>query len=677
MEINYRQLNPLGFHLLVLLRDVSIRNIIQYGGSSSGKTYSTAQIILLLTEWEGSNTLVLRKVGASISDSVFQDFVRAADQLGISGDFKFSEATKKIKCLRNNAYIRFKGLDDAEKIKGLSNFKRVVMDELSEYDEEDYNQISLRLRGIEGQQIIATFNPIKETHWIKRKLFDTQTWDEIPYDNVVIDGRRIRKELTKVKSMRINNPYEIMNPKTGKMETHASDTVVIQTTYLNNFWVVGSPDGKYGYYDEQCIARFEWFRKNNPDYYNVYALGEWGVIQTGSEFFGSFNRGRHTGRYPFDPELPVHLCVDNNVLPYITNLFYQIDYSDGKEIRQFDELCVGNPDNTVRRSARLVAERLHGYGVSKVFLHGDASAKAANTIDEKKRSFMDLYIETLRAEGIEVEDKVGNKNPSVVMSGEFINAIFDGLFPDLGIGIDEERCHKSIEDHMCVQKDENGGMLKTRIKDKLTGQTYEEHGHCSDCLRYVVCDLYRDEFIKFSNMRNRNLYAKSGALSVYHPDVECSYSADVMYAMPNVNGKFCMVYGKRCGERWHIVHSEMCETVSTSEIKERVKRWNPTVTIFECSDSYFPFIRELRKEMSGVRVMREGGDLDRRIAATSDYVRGNVLFNDTAMTEDAGYSAFIDNLLDYSKDGDCKEASAVLSGFSMFVAKSFSTAKTT
>lgn len=82
----------------------------------------------------------------------------------------------------------------------------------------------------------------------------------------------------------MNEPKQIMNVRTKEIVEHPGDTVLIQSTYLNNFWVVGSPDGTYGYYDEQCVADFEKDRINDPDYYNVYALGEWGVIRTGSEF---------------------------------------------------------------------------------------------------------------------------------------------------------------------------------------------------------------------------------------------------------------------------------------------------------------------------------------------------------------------------------------------------------
>lgn len=667
MEINPKKLNPVGFHLMKLMQDTTIRFIILFGGSSSGKTYSVAQMVLIFTLWEGTNTLVMRKVGASIKDSIYQDFVTAASQLGISKMFKFQDGIKTIKCLTNGARIVFKGLDDSEKIKGLSSFKRVVMDEWSEFDEEDFKQIRLRLRGMEGQQIICTFNPIKETHWIKKKLFDTQKWHDVPME-IEIAGRVIPSELTGVKSIRMNEPREIMHKRTGEIIHHDPDTVVIQTTYLNNFWVVGSPDGTYGYYDEQCIATFEFDRINDPDYYNVYALGEWGVIRTGSEFFGSFNRGKHSKEVLYNSSLPVHICVDSNVLPYITCTYWQVDIGAKTTIYQFDETLASSPNNTVRKSAKLVAKRLRELAPDKIFIHGDASTRASNNIDDEKRSFLDLFIDTLHNEGIEVEDKVSTKNPSVPMSGEFINAIFDEIMPGYEIVIGEN-CNTSIEDYMSVQKDVNGAILKTKVKNKITMQTYEEHGHISDTFRYIVTDILRDEFLLFSNRRKRNLYAKDGTIHFYNPNTDCQYSRDIVYAQPNINGKYVMVHGKMCGDRWHITNIAFRETTSTEEIRQSLVAEQGVQTIVECASAYFRFVRELRKDIPGVRVMNEVADIDRRIAATSDFVREHLQFNFDKMNDDVEYAQFMSNLLDYNKDSDCKEASAVLSGFIKFVVK--------
>lgn len=667
MQINHKKLNPLGFHLLKLLQDATIRLIILYGGSSSGKSYSVAQLILIMTLWDGENTIVMRKVGASISKTIYEDFKVAAKQLGIFHLFKFKDGVRQIVCLTNGAKIDFGGLDDPEKIKGISNYKRVFLDEWSEYEKEDFKQVRKRLRGKEGQQIITAFNPIKETHWIKKDVFDVERWHDVPMD-IEIAGMSVPSELTMVKSMRMNEPKMILNPRTKEVEEHASDTIAIQTTYLNNFWVVGSPDGTYGYYDEQCIADFEKDRLNDPDYYNVYALGEWGVIRTGSEFFGSFNRGKHSAEVRYDPRLPIHISVDSNVLPYISCTYWQVDTNNGVEIRQVDETCAESPNNTVRKAAKLVAKRLRELCPEKVYIHGDASTKAANNIDDEKRSFLDLFIDTLHKEGCDVVDRVSNKNPSVPMSGEFINAIFDGILPGLNIIIGEN-CKTSIEDYMSIQKDVNGAILKTKVKNKTTMQTYEEHGHCSDTFRYVVVDILRDEFLLFSNKRKRNLYAKDGAIHFYNPATECKYSRDVVYAMPNINGKFTLVHGKLCGDKWHIVDVAFRETTSTDEIGRILVAANGTQTIIECGDAYFRFVKDMRKELPSIRVMREVLDFDRRIAATSDFVRNHLLFNETKLNDDVEYSQFMSNLFDYNKDNGNKEASAVLSGFIQFVVK--------
>lgn len=666
MIVNYKKLNPNGFYLLKYLQDIAIRFIILYGGSSSGKSYSVAQTILIQTLQDGENTLVMRKVGASIQKTIYEDYKVAAKGLGIDHLFKFQQNT--IKCLYNGAKIDFSGLDDPEKIKGISNYKRVHLEELSEFDEPDLKQIRKRLRGKVGQQIICTFNPVSETCWIKKKLFDTEKWHDVPM-TVEIAGKALPEELTKVKSIRMNSKKSILNPRTRQIEEHAPDMVVIQSTYLNNFWVVGSPDGTYGYYDEQCIADFEKDRLNDPDYYNVYALGEWGVIRTGSEFFGSFHRGRHSGEHPYIPDLPIHISVDNNVLPYISVSYWQVDLSTGIKIWQFHETCAESPNNTVKKSSKLVGKYLKDIGYcDKVYLHGDASTKAANSIDDEKRSWMDLFIDTLQKEGFEIEDKVGNKNPSVAMTGEFINAIFDEIVPGIEIGIDES-CTVSIEDYMSVQKDANGAILKTKVKNKITMQTYEEHGHLSDTFRYVVADLCHEEYTAFSNRRKRNLYGNKGAFSYFNPDTKHEYSNKIVYVVPNVNGRFLLVQAFRCGEKWHLVDIAYRQTASMEEIKSSIKEHEANPYIVECSNAYFPMVRELRETLPDVRVAKEFPDVDKRIAATSDYIREYFLLSESKLEESEDYCRFLNSLLDYNIDSENKEANIALSGLAYYIIK--------
>ena len=667
---DYRMFNPNGWQLMRFMREPSVRFIILYGGSSSAKSYSAAQVILMMTMFDGENTLVFRKVGASIEKSIYEDFRVACKQLHMDEWFKFTR--NSIRCAYNGARIDFSGLDDPEKIKGISNYKRVHLEEFSEFEESDFKQIRKRLRGKEGQQISATFNPIRETHWIKKSWFDSEKWHDVSM-RVTIDGRRIPARFTEVKSLRMNEPKTYINPSTGVMEDHAPDTVIIQSTYMNNFWVVGSPDGTYGYYDEQCVADFEKDRQRDPDYYRIYALGEWGVIRTGSEFFGSFNTGMHTAATAYDPDYPIHVSVDNNVLPYISVSFWQYITEDGQRIVQFGELCAESPDNTVKRAAKATAQRLRSLGYTdKLYLHGDASTRAANIIDDDKRSWLDLFIFTLEAEGVEVVDCVGDKNPSVAMTGEFINAIFEGTVPDISITIGKE-CPVSIEDYLSVQKDANGAILKTKVKNKTTNQTYEEHGHLSDCFRYIAHDLLREEYVLFSNRRKRNLFAREGAIRFYNPATADSavVSSRVLYVLPNINGRFCLLEGALVGDHWRVVDVVYRENTSTDEIAGAVESRGGDMCIVECGEAYYQFVRRLRATAGmPVRICDEEHDPARRIAATSDFVRSNVLFNETAVNESGDYSEFVTHLLDYNADkGRDIEASVLLSGFVSYVIK--------
>lgn len=477
MKLERELFSPNAFWLMKYTRDPSVRFIVLYGGSSSGKSFSVAQFFAILAFYERCSMLVMRKVGASIEKTIYADFKAAVNAIdGLSEYCRFKQNSI---VFRNGGKVDFSGLDDPEKIKGISQYKRVFLDELSEYDESDFKQIRLRLRGMEGQQIVVAFNPISEEHWIKKKWFDKETWHELPMQ-LTISGEVLPPELCRVKSVRMNSEKLILNPNTGEYDRHAPDTIVIQSTYLNNFWVVGSPDGTYGYYDYQAIANFEHDRVHDPDYYQVYALGEWGHIRTGAEFFPSFNRGTVCGKFRYNPDLPIHISMDSNVLPYVTATFFQKEYKpdDVQQVTQIDELPIESPDNSARKAARVIAKRLRKYQYTdKVYLHGDASGKSANTIDSENRSFFDLVIDELEKEGFSVVDSIGKKNPSVATTGEFINAVWDGRVPNVAIRIDND-CTVSIDDYQAVQKDENGAIAKMKVTNPVTKQKYEAHGHC-------------------------------------------------------------------------------------------------------------------------------------------------------------------------------------------------------
>ena len=657
-----RYFNPNAFYLMQYANDERKRFLLMYGGSSSAKSYSAAQVLLYLAYTQRDNALVMRKIGASISKTIYEDFRLAASQLHLLKAFTFT--VNSIRC-ENGAKIDFCGIDDPEKIKGISNYKRVLLEELSEFEEPDFKQVRIRLRGMSGQQIWGTWNPISETHWIKQKFIDQEEWHDIPM-SVEIEGFVIPSDYCRVKSVKGNAPKTMTNPRTGEMEEQPSNIVLIQSTYLNNFWVVGSPDGTYGFVDKQAIMEFDYNREHDENYYRIYALGEWGILKTGSEFFGSFNSGKHVKSVDYNPALPIHLSVDNNVLPYITCTMWQIEIGERKVVRQFGELMAENPNNTVRRAAKLMAGMLRSLNYAdKVFLHADASTRAANTIDEEKRSFFDLYISTLSEEGFEVVDMAAASNPSVAMSGEFINKIFDGAIDGVEIEIGEG-CKVSVNDYLSVQKDVNGGILKTKVKNKMTGQTYEDKAHASDTFRYLVCDVLKSEFIEFSNKRKRNIYAQSGMLNYFNPNAEMRYERRAVYMLPNIDERFVLVEAAKVGEFWNVVDVRFCDVVAGEEMSKELAR-DAEVFFVECADAYFGWVRDERARTSkDIRVVRmsESG-IDGRILSKADDVRRMMRFD---FEKGGEYAAFIENMMDYNRNSrDYRQASAAVSGMVEFL----------
>ena len=668
MKLERELFSPNAFWLWRYTLDKSVRFIVLYGGSSSGKSFSVAQFFAILAFYEGCNMLVMRKVGASIEKTIYADFRAAIN--GIDGLAECCRFKQNSIVFNDGGKIDFSGLDDPEKIKGISQYKRVFLDELSEYDETDFKQIRLRLRGQEGQQIVAAFNPISEEHWIKKKWFDRETWHDIPMA-LTIGNETLPQELCAVKSVRMNSEKMILNPNTGEYDRHAPDTIVIQSTYLNNFWVVGSPDGKYGYYDQQAIATFENDRINDPDYYQVYALGEWGHIRTGAEFFPSFSHGVVCGRFKYNPELPIHISMDSNVLPYVTATFFQKEYKpdDVQQVTQIDELPIESPNNSARKAAKVIAKRLKEYGYSdKVYLHGDASGNAANTIDCENRSFFDLVIDELEREGFVVVDNIGKRNPSVATTGEFINAVWDGRVPGVSIRIDDD-CTVSIDDYQAVQKDENGAIAKQKVTNPVTKQKYEAHGHVADTLRYIAHDLLRQQYTDFSMGRKRSLYSES-EFNMFNPSTEYDYERTAVYVIPSIGGLFVLARLARVGDRWHL--TDVCRRCvkGNEEIERAVMSLPADQYMVECQPAYFQMVRNLRSSLGNVSVLRMGADVRTRIMATSDWVRSHVRINPDMLGE-AEYGQFINDVLDYSdtSSDDTLGASAALSGLARVIVR--------
>ena len=124
----------------------------------------------------------------------------------------------------------FAGLDDVEKLKSIYNVTMIWIEEASELEEGDFNQLDIRLRTDFPYylQMILTFNPISITHWLKKRFFD----------------------------------------KKDKRAT------VHESTYKDNRFLT-----------KEAIETLEAFKETDEYYYMVYCLGQWGV--TGKTVFNA------------------------------------------------------------------------------------------------------------------------------------------------------------------------------------------------------------------------------------------------------------------------------------------------------------------------------------------------------------------------------------------------------
>ena len=266
MNLNFdpRLFNPTYWHLRDAMNNPDIRMIFLMGGSSSGKSYSASQALTLDALETGDSTLMMRKYAVDLKDSIYQDVY------AFSGNV--NRFTNNIDAIQNEiriaeAKLRFRGLDNSERIKGISSFKRVYLDELTDYKEDDLKQIKKRLRGKPGQQIICSWNPISRNHWVKKNVIDKEDWVNVPLelkDAPVVDGVNLSKLDSEFASKKIN--------KRGNI-------VFIINTYRDNFWIVGHPCGdKFGFLDKHVIADFEHDKIHDINNYNIYANAQWGVI---------------------------------------------------------------------------------------------------------------------------------------------------------------------------------------------------------------------------------------------------------------------------------------------------------------------------------------------------------------------------------------------------------------
>lgn len=225
IKLNINPSKVFNRHIYDHLFDYDTFTEVHYGGASSGKSHGVFQKIVIkaLKDWKKPRKiLVLRKVGATVRDSVFADVQATLSYFGILNMCKINMSAFRIE-LPNGAEFIFKGMDNPEKIKSIKGISDVVVEEASEFTLDDYTQLTLRLRdkAHKQKQIYLMFNPVSKANWVYNAFF-------------------------------------VKKPK---------NTVVYQTTYKDNRFL-----------DAVTRENIEELANRNEAYYKIYALGEFATL---------------------------------------------------------------------------------------------------------------------------------------------------------------------------------------------------------------------------------------------------------------------------------------------------------------------------------------------------------------------------------------------------------------
>ena len=183
-----------------------------------------------MMKYKNANTLVVRKVFRTLKDSCYSDLRWAINRFQVQDYWELKESPLEMTYKPTGQKILFRGFDDPLKITSISvsvgSLCWCWVEEAYELtDETAFNMLDESIRGVVEEplfkQIIISFNPWNERHWLKARFFDKE--DE--------------------------------------------NILALTTNYLCNEWL-----------DDADKKLFEDMKKNNPRRYQVAGLGNWGIV---------------------------------------------------------------------------------------------------------------------------------------------------------------------------------------------------------------------------------------------------------------------------------------------------------------------------------------------------------------------------------------------------------------
>ena len=149
--------------------------IFKGGRGSLKSSFVSMKILELLKNNPLLHACVVRKVGATLKDSVYAQFQWAVGILGLEEEFRFAKSPLEITCRRTGQKIYFRGVDDPVKLKGIKppfGYVGILWKEEADQlagpnEERSVNQSVLR-GGPESYDFMSYNPPHSRSSWVNR-----------------------------------------------------------------------------------------------------------------------------------------------------------------------------------------------------------------------------------------------------------------------------------------------------------------------------------------------------------------------------------------------------------------------------------------------------------------------------------------------------------------------------
>lgn len=374
------QFLPAYRHLLHSTFDINLL----WGGRGSGKSHFVAQkLITDCLRLPYFRCALIKKTYESIRDSQYQTLREIIDKWGLGDFFEFRQNPLEIRCINGNSFIA-RGCDNPGKLKSIRNPSHAWYEEGDQLSENDYIIASTTLRGPDGTncQEWLSFNPEcsgnYREHWLYKMFFAQHA--KAMYEN-------------------FESALVVKMPQDKTLSLTYCST---HTAYTDNPHCPSS-----------LIARLESYKVDNPYYYKVFCLGQWGMKEVTSPFLFNFVYSRHVGKVTWLPSHVTYLSFDFNRNPICCSVW---QLQDDEKIRCCEVIKLKNSD--IYKLCATIASRYDG---AMVIVTGDATGLNSTALVKDDLNFYDVIQQELGLNDAQIQLMT---NPAIVENQAHCNKVF-------------------------------------------------------------------------------------------------------------------------------------------------------------------------------------------------------------------------------------------------------------